>query len=344
MVDWMVLRSNDGLWDKYIHELPKEKQDVYYTRQYCKMSELTEGGEAQLFVYETEDNVALYPYIRHIVDYKKDTSLFYDIETVYGYGGPVLKNDDHDFERAFETAFLKYCQQENIIAEFIRFHPFLKNEHLFVENIDVLHNRFTVWTDLNKGIDEIWMQELSSTCRNRIRKCEKNGLTVEISEDYDEFMDIYNSTMNKVGADRFYFFNKRYYDEIKKDSSNVLMRVRQKDETLAAAVFMIYGDYFHYHLGGSKREFLALAPNNILMWTAMQYAKEHGCKKMHFGGGLTDSKEDTLYRFKSTFSSSYADFYIGKRIHNTEIYHKLIQKWEEEHGEKAQILLQYRKG
>lgn len=338
----MILKSNDGLWDKYINELPKEKQDVFYTRQYCKMSELIEGGEAQLFVYEKGGNVALYPFIRHIVDYKAGNSLFYDIETAYGYGGPVIKKEDYDFERAFETVFLKYCQQENIIAEFIRFHPLIGNETIFKENIEVLHNRMTVWIDLEKSEDEIWMCDISTQNRNTIRKCIKSGLEVEVSEDYDEFFEIYNQTMNRVGAKDFYYFDKKYYDEIKNHSCCVLMHVKKNSETLAAAIFMKYGDYFHYHLSGSRQEYLNYAPNNILLWEAIKYAKRIGCKKMFLGGGLSDSLEDSLFRFKKKFSSVCKDFYIGKRVHNQKVYKELIQRWENEHGEKAKILLQYR--
>ena len=338
----MIINSNDILWNKYIERLPKEKQDVYFTEQYCRLCQQLEGGEAQLFVYERGNNFALYSYIKRLVPATGLGRRYYDIETPYGYGGPVLKDErDAVFAHDFEVAFLKHCEEQNIIAEFIRFHPFLKNERVFQKNIDILHNRFTVWLNLEKNLDEIWRQELSATCRNRIRKCEKNGLTVEISEDYDEFEDIYNETMHKVGAGEFYFFDKQYYNEIKYNSTSILMRVRQSQKTLAVAVFMKYGDYFHYHLGGSRREFLKLAPNNLLMWAAIKYAKEQGCQKMHFGGGLTDSKEDTLFHFKSTFSSTYGDFYIGKRVHNQAVYQELIRRWEEVHGERAKILLQY---
>lgn len=338
----MILRSNDRLWDKYIDNLPIEKQDVYYTRQYSKMSELIQGGEAELFIYEDNNNIALYPYIRHILDYRDGDSLFYDIETAYGYGGPIVKKNDADFEAAFEKAFLKYCQTENIIAEFLRFHPLLENEKIFRRKIDVLHNRKTVWIDLEKDLDKIWMQDISTQNRNIVKKCIKNGLRVEISEDYDEFLEIYNQTMKKVQANKFYFFNKTYYDSVKSNPCCLLMRVRKDCDTLAAAIFMEYGDYFHYHLSGSKQEFLKLTPNNILLWEAIKYAKMKGYKKLHLGGGLSDLEEDSLFRFKKKFSSEYKDFYIGKRVHNLKIYEKLIEKWESEHGEKAKILLQYR--
>ena len=337
----MILSGNDMLWDKYIEKLPEEKQDIYFTRQYCCLSQQLVRGEAQLFVYEKGENFILYPFIKRPIQNMKLDKVYYDIETPYGYGGPIIKYEDSILIHDFESAFLEFCLKENIIAEFIRFHPLLKNELFFQENVEILHNRTTVWLDLKKNLDDIWKQEISSTCRNRIRKCEKNGLEVEISDNYDEFVEIYNQTMHKVGAGEFYFFDKQYYDGIRNNPNCILMRGTQNKAVLAGAIFMKYKDYFHFHLGGSKREFLKLAPNNILMWSAIKYAKLCGCKKMHFGGGLTDSKEDSLFRFKSTFSSSCADFYIGKRVHNREIYKKLIQKWEDIHGEKAKILLQY---
>lgn len=118
--------------------------------------------------------------------------------------------------------------------------------------------------------------------------------------------------------------------------------VKNQDKTIAAAIFMMYGEYFHYHLAGSRKETLNLAPNNILLWEAINYAKDKGYKRMHLGGGLTDSTEDNLFRFKARFSTRYADFYIGKRIHNTKIYHYLIDAWEKRNGKKAVLLLQYR--
>lgn len=338
----MVFNCGDGQWEEYIQRLPAEKQDIYWTDAYCHADEILEGGTAKLFVCEENDNLAVYPFIMRKIQNEKLGGDYYDIETPYGYGGPVIKSGDADFAAAFETAFLEYCEKEHIIAEFIRFHPMIKNEHIFKKDIEVLHNRITVCLNLEKSIDEIWMHDISTQNRNTIRKCQKNGLTVEISEDYDEFLEIYNETMQKVGASDFYFFNQTYYEQVKNNPAYVLMRVRQGQNTLAAAIFMKYKDYFHYHLSGSRREFLKLAPNNILLWEAIQYAKKNGCRRMHFGGGLTDSEEDPLFRFKKRFSSGSLDFYIGKRIHNPEIYRKLIDEWERIHKQKATLLLQYR--
>lgn len=338
----MVINCIDAAWDEQLKKLPIDKQDIYYTSQYYQLEQIHGQGEGQMFVYEKGGNIGVYPFIKRCIVHPNLNTRYYDIETAYGYGGPIAKNDDSLFMKEFEEAFLKYCEKENIIAEFIRFHPLLGNEYFFQRNIQVSHNRKTVWLNLEQDLNDIWMYEISTQNRNTIRKCEKNGLCVKEGTDYTEFVELYNATMKKVGAEDFYFFDQKYYDHFKNNEEYILLNVMQGEMVLAAAVFMKYGEYFHYHLSGSRKEFLKLAPNNILLWAAIKYAKNHGCKKIHFGGGLTDSLEDNLFRFKSRFSSTYADFYIGKRIHDKEVYNMLIADWEQKHNKKAIKLLQYR--
>jgi lipid II:glycine glycyltransferase (peptidoglycan interpeptide bridge formation enzyme) len=186
------------------------------------------------------------------------------------------------------------------------------------------------------------MKQISTQNRNTIRKCVKNGLFVKVTDDYSSFTDIYNETMRKVNADDFYSFSSDYFETFKNDIQSILMGVFKDNKMIASAIFMEYGEYFHYHLSGSRKDSLHLAPNNILLWEAIKYAKEHGYKKMHFGGGMSDSTDDSLFRFKSHFSKEYYDFYIGKRVHNKDIYNELISRWENKSNRKASMLLQYR--
>lgn len=339
----MVIDCMDSIWDEYLGKFPLEKQDIYYTAKYYQMGQFLMHGSGQMFVCEGRDgDIALYPFIKRPVVHPYTKELFFDIETAYGYGGPLVKGSHSGFIRKFEEQFLDYCRSERIIAEFVRFHPLLRNETVFRNHIQVLHNRSTVWIDLDKDLEAIWMEELTAQNRNTIRKCEKNGLYVKESHDYQAFMDVYNETMEKVGAGEFYFFQSDYYDAVRNDEHYILLEVKQGDHLLAVGIFMGYGEFFHYHLSGSRKDFLRLAPNNLLLWEAVRYAKQLGYKKMHLGGGRTDSIEDSLFRFKSRFSSSVADFYIGKRIHDQEVYGLLVREWEKKHGQKLVRLLQYR--
>lgn len=339
---YIILDSNSSEWNDYLYKIDENNQDIYYTSDYYKLYEHNGDGKGKLFVYKEDDNIAVYPFmINEIHSYNLDEK-YYDIESAYGYGGPLTNNYDEIFLRNFENEFLKYCSKNKIIAEFIRFHPLIKNQKIFTKNIEVLHNRITVYLDLTKDIDEIWEEDIKSKNRNMIRKAEKNLLTVEESNDFETFKSIYESTMSKVTADIYYYFKDDYYNCIKNSDKYFLLNVKKEDEVIASAIFMIYGEYFHYHLSGSLKEYLKYSPNNLLLWEAIKYGKKKGCKIMHFGGGLTDSLEDRLFKFKSSFSKKNADFYIGKRIHNKKIYELIISKWEKEKNKKATMLLQYK--
>lgn len=339
----MVIGCDDPRWNEYYKKMPAEKQDIYFTSQYYNMEQTNRGGKSKLFVYEDQSgNIGLYPFLMREIDCPAIEGVYFDIETAYGYGGPLVREEKADFVKEFENEFLRYCNETGIIAEFVRFHPLMKNERIFQNNIQTLHNRNTVWINLENDLEDIWMHDISTKNRNTIRKCIKEGLQVRKGQDYSRFAELYTQTMEKVGAQKFYYFGRPYFEYMEKSKDYLLFEVYWNNSIIASAIFMEYGNYFHYHLAGSDKNNLKLAPNNILLWEAIKYAKGHGFKRMHLGGGLTDSTEDSLFRFKQRFSSNTADFYIGKRIHNKEIYDKLIHRWEIEHNKKANILLQYR--
>lgn len=342
--------TKDMKWNEQIKKLPIEKQDIYYMREYALLCEHDGHSEAVLFSVEKGENIGIYVFIKTKIEQWHGEDDYYDIETPYGYGGPVVSMDDQLFEEIFEKLFIQYCRENNIIAEFVRFHPLFKNHTVFKKNIEVLANRTTVSLDLTLSEEEIWMKQIGKQNRNTIRKAAKNGLVVEETRDDTEFRKLYENTMHKVGAEQFYYFDDSYYRRLWNNQEIVLLQVKKieeqggQDDVLAAAFFMGCGEYFHYHLAGSKKEYLKLAPNNLLLWEAIRYGKRHGYKKMHFGGGLTNEETDSLFQFKKKFSRDTNIFYIGKRVHNYEVYSALVNEWERKTGRKSPVLLCYREG
>ena len=145
------------------------------------------------------------------------------------YGGPLVNTDDEIFIDEFEENFIDFCANNRIIAEFIRFHPVLENVNIFKNNIDINLNRRTIVVELDKGIDRIWKEDISSKNRNMIRKAVKNGLEIEITKEYRSFMDIYDETMKKVHASSFYFFNEEYYKGIMKINNINIFNVKFRE-------------------------------------------------------------------------------------------------------------------
>ena len=87
---------------------------------------------------------------------------------------------------------------------------------------------------------------------------------------------------------------------------------------------MRYGKYLHYHLSGALKDFRELQANSLLLYEVAKWGSENGYKKFHLGGGYT-SEDDSLYKFKKSFSKREDnDFFIGKKIYNKEQYDYLM--------------------
>lgn len=337
-----ILNTQSNEWNYYLNKILLEKQDIYYTSSYYKMHEKNGDGSGRLVVYTDNEKIALYPFVMNEINGYDLDKKYYDIESAYGYGGPVTNSHHEVFLNKFENRFLEYCKRNNIVAEFIRFHPLIKDERIFNKNINISYNRSTVYLDLTKGLDKIWNEEIKSKNRNMIRKAQRSGLIVEESNDYESFRSIYHETMDKVKASDYYYFNEDYYEELKANNNYILLNVKLGELNIASAIFIKYKEYFHYHLAGSLQGYLKFAPNNLLLWEAIKLAYDSGAKWFHFGGGLSNNLNDNLFKFKKSFSRDTAEFYIGKRIHNKEVYDYLISEWEKKNVLKAKLFLQYK--
>lgn len=337
-----VYDTDNIAWNDWLMKLSPDKRDIYFTREYYKMYENNGDGKGLCFVYTEGDKIAIYPFlINPITGYALDKE-YYDIETAYGYGGPITSHNDDGFIKSFEQVFMKFCNEQHIIAEFVRFHPLIKNENIFFTNMSVIHNRNTVYLDLSNGIDNIWKEDISSKNRNMIRKSRKCDLFILRNNDYKTFQSIYEETMIRVNSSDYYYFNENYYTMMKKDTHYHLLNVIKDENVIAAAIFIQYKNYFHYHLAGSLREYLKYAPNNFLLWEAIKFAYDSGAKYFHLGGGRTADLRDPLFKYKRSFSSLYTSFHIGKRVHNRQIYDSLMNTWQKKYNRQPILFLQYK--
>ncbi|OGV48838.1 MAG: hypothetical protein A2017_14255 [Lentisphaerae bacterium GWF2_44_16] len=339
-------------WHKALERVPASRRDVYYTPEYYELNS-EEGAEARCFIFESGGKTALYPFIVRplsplkLMDLKEE---YYDIEGVYGYNGVINSEDCPGFAAEFYQAFGDYCGENNIIAEFTRFHPLLGNREFSKGTINVLFDRQTVYLDLSQGHESIWKDSYSSKNRNMIRKAEKNGVRCEITDDeeaYELFYGLYTETMKHHNAAEFYFFKKTYFEELFSGFKNIshVVSAVYEDRVIASAIVFFYGDYAHYHLAARDGAYSSLGASNYVLDAAVQYACEKGYRKFHLGGGYMP--EDSLFKFKTDFSKLRADFHIGKKVWNGDIYEKMCNAWEMKYPEKkdnfAHIFLKYRR-
>ena len=71
--------------------------------------------EPLLFTYAEGDALFCYPFLRRAIP---DTDWF-DVESAYGYGGPIASSVRPDFLEHAWSAFNEWCGSNRIVAEFI---------------------------------------------------------------------------------------------------------------------------------------------------------------------------------------------------------------------------------
>lgn len=267
-------------------------------------------------------------------------TIYSDIQSPYGYGGPFIISDNASFHEAAWRAYCDFCLEQGIVVEFIRFHPLLDNWQYFQG--DVLPNRETVWVDLTPA-DLIATYEVRA--RTAIRKALKNQ--IEINEESREFFcshfkKLYEQTMLNLQAEAFYHFNEQYIESICAWENALLLVARHEGQVVSAAIFLEKDNFLEYHLSASTPIGKKLSANNLLLHEAFLIAKARGCTVAHLGGGNSSDDNNPLLFFKQGFSDKKASYKIGKYIHNPAVYQELKIAWEKSKGRKPTKILFYK--
>lgn len=299
--------------------------DFYFDEYYGKLYEKAENGEACIFKFESEFGSVEHQFIKREIPAGKlpFEGTYYDIVSPYGYGGPVMTDVNPDnkekLEAEFSKAFEEYCRENNIVCEFVRFHPIVENALDFKNTYNPKWDRNTLGTNLGAYDDPV-SSEFTKHCRKRIRQALNKGVTYEVIEhptDLSEFKEIYFDTMDRNEAGDFYYFDEEYFNKCIEHYGNNLLLVKAQFEgkTIAAGMYFLYNKWIHIHLSGTRHEYLYLSPAYILRYALTLWGKENGYELIHHGGGRSNDPEDTLFTFKEQFAvNTKFDFYVGRKV------------------------------
>lgn len=320
-------------WNNYLNRFEENRIDIYFFEEYVKLYEDDEHT-AFCVVCEEKDNILIFPFLR------AEIGEYYDLETAYGYGGPIANTHDKLWISQALNCMAEYLKKEKYICGLVRLHPLLNNYDSMSGPVEVIFDRNTVSVDTALTVEEIWDTQINSKNRNMIRKACKNGLVYSVEHEFaslDEFKKLYFDTMKRLNADDFYFFDDEYFEKYISGlaAKSFLGCVRKDGELICAALFMYNASYGHYHLEGSNHNFRDLGANNLLLWETAKYMHELGVKHFHLGGGYDSSEDNSLYKFKKAFGREINSFYIGKMIFDRESYNIIKEQWIRSNPEKA---------
>nr|MBQ4455214.1 GNAT family N-acetyltransferase [Clostridia bacterium] len=315
-------------WDTIVRSF--KEYDTYWLNGYVKAFQIHGDGEPLLIHYEKDGTRGINVVMkRDVADDprfrgKIETGKYYDFATPYGYGGWIIEGKDP--ERLFDE-YQRWIEKTGVISEFIRFHPMVKNHNVSRSFYEVIQLGDVVHMELDSP--EIIWNNIISKNRNVIRKAIKNDVKIyngRFPEIYKTFRVIYNGTMDKDDAEKYYYFKEPFYESVLNDlpQNAQIFWAEKYGQVIAASIILAANGRMNYHLSGSLHEFNSLAPGNLILYTAALWGCANGYRTFYLGGGV-GSRDDSLFKFKRAFYKGELNhFYIGKKIFDQEKYSELI--------------------
>lgn len=250
---------------------------------------------------------------------------YYDLESPYGYGGPLSDCPLPDVsQNRFLEEMKSYASSQGIVAQFVRFHPLLMNHKIAPSVFETRYLHDTIFIDTDSP--EVIMENMDSKNRNMVRKAVRNGVTIERRSigQYQDFLPIYYETMQKDKADDYYYFEEEYFKaQLELKDNACIFYALLEGEPIAASIMLYNDNFIHYHLAGTVTEYRKYAPSNLLLYESACWASKRGIKKFHIGGGM--EQDDSLFRFKKQFNKNgRLPFLIGRTVFDHERYQELL--------------------
>ncbi|KKQ28111.1 MAG: Methicillin resistance protein [Candidatus Magasanikbacteria bacterium GW2011_GWC2_37_14] len=202
--------------------------------------------------------------------------------------GPIGERGLKDF-----FSYLKEFAKKNNY-DFIRVSPFIedsiKNKELYKNlgfrssPIHVLAE--TTWLlDLATTQEEL-LQQMDKTHRYLIKRCEKEGVKIEKSDDINKFNKLHDETAKRHKFIRF--SNKYITNEFNsftlKDQCLIFNGFLSTNELDSSAVIIYYGNMAAYRHGASLNLNHKISTSYLLQWEAIKEAKKRGIKYYNFWG------------------------------------------------------------
>lgn len=311
-------------WQKVLDSL--QIADIYYTSQYFLSALKLDPGEALLFYYKDDEGEVAYPFIKRQLNNTRESSYF-DITTPFGYGGPVLKakNDYGKLAASFREIFVEYCENEKIIAEYIRFHPLEENAHLFKDHLKIssLYETFTI------KLKDYFTAGITSRLSDGDSEKDSDLVIKKLGtvRHMFEFLVLYYSAARRrEEADSYYFFTNDYFETlISSMGPNLHLFGAYHDNKLVSACYVLtMGDTIYYHLEGSLSEADNDKAMQLLLLKVAEWGADNYYAYFHLGGDFQGEMHGEKPVKKGIANCDPEVFYIGQKVYNQQIYNHLV--------------------
>jgi hypothetical protein len=316
---------------RWLEFLRGGRHDFYHLPAYVDLCARHEGGEPAAFWAAEGDAAMLIPMVlRPLPEELEPAPGWRDSVAPYGYPCPLVRGEPGvETVTAMLRAFRELGSAAGIVSAFLRLHPLLPlPEGPFRQFGDVVAHGETVYLDLTLSREELDRQTRVNHLAD-VRKLEREGFSVLVDawDRLDDFIRIYEQTMRYRAADACYFFERGYFEDLRRclgDRLHLSIVQAPDGEAAAAGLFTRVDGMVQFHLSGTSEDYRRAGPAKMMLVHMRDWAKARGAHTLHLGGGV-GCRQDSLAFFKQGFSKLRSRFQTFRMVLEPATYESLLR-------------------
>jgi len=331
-----LIAPGDARWRSC---LSASKAGIFYSPEYCDLHRDKDGSPAML-LYQDDLGTAF-----DVTAIKNVSSLpFYeDIAAQFSsppvdlanpiYNGPLLVSaaaDRSELLRRYRNAVRRFCADNNVVTEFVRFHPLYSYSSELGRIEELIPVSDILYVDLRHGYEAAHKQYRKGH-KSAARKAARDGASWKIVEPTEEnlasFMGLYQSTQRRKGTRDAYVqstqFFRALFDAL--HGRALLAESYAKGKLVSSSIFLEDTESLWYQYSGSVLELLSTDAHTYLMDRMIERAASKTFSYLVLGGGGDPhDPSDHIAKFKRGFSHLVGKVYQLRRVHNSSMLEKLL--------------------
>lgn len=159
---------------------------------------------------------------------------------------------------------------------------------------------------LDRSSEQIFDSLKGGPVHRAIRKARREGVEARVSqspESQESFYRLHLETRRRLGVPvQPRRFLTAVFSQVVGSGLGFTVFAYKEGRPIAAALFLAWNRNLIYKFGASDPRYWELRPNNLVMWTAIEWACQHGYRLLDFG--RTDLDNRGLREFKSRWGST----------------------------------------
>ncbi|HKW72793.1 MAG TPA: GNAT family N-acetyltransferase, partial [Candidatus Dormibacteraeota bacterium] len=153
--------------------------------------------------------------------------------------------------------------------------------------------------------DAVWNRLAKTPVGRALRKAERSELVASIERDLPalrQFYRLHCLTRRRQGVPvQPWRFFEQLHRQLLSEGLGMIVLARYRGIPVAASMYLAFNLTLIYKYGASDPAYLAMRPNNLVMWRAIEWGCQHGCATIDFG--RSDADNIGLRQFKSSWGA-----------------------------------------